>query len=103
MWNIGIGSCGVVAGGSVVAIFWRNLPKEVPMWYSRPWGQAQLAEVQWLWLILSLVAMTTFFTAITAKWFATRDRVLSSVVSCGGIVATTVGAMALVRIFTLIL
>lgn len=44
---------------------WRSLPPQVPLFYSRPWGEEQLASPQTLWLLpgLSLaVTLTNFFT-----------------------------------------
>lgn len=42
-----------------IALFWKRnlLPEKVPLFYSRPWGEEQLAGREWLLLIpaLSLV------------------------------------------------
>ncbi len=38
---------------SLAAIIWRwrILPPLVPLWYSRPWGAAQLAQPVWLFIL----------------------------------------------------
>lgn len=35
----------------VIALAWRMLPPSVPLWYSRAWGQDQLASPLWLFLL----------------------------------------------------
>jgi len=37
--------------------FYRKLPPEIPLFYSRPWGEAQLASP---WLLLILPALSLF-------------------------------------------
>lgn len=46
-----------VAGGGLLAVFWARLPPVVPVWYSRPWGEDQLAKPVWLWAIPAIVVV----------------------------------------------
>lgn len=41
--------------------FYQKLPPEVPLFYSRPWGEAQLASP---WFLLVLPALSLFITAL---------------------------------------
>ncbi len=36
---------------AIIALWWRTLPPSVPLWYSRAWGQDQLASPLWLLLL----------------------------------------------------
>lgn len=36
---------------AVILFFWRNLPPQVPLFYSRPWGKEQLASYLNLFLL----------------------------------------------------
>ena len=38
----------------LILVFWRKLPPEVPLFYSRPWGKEQLANPWFLFLIPGL-------------------------------------------------
>lgn len=38
-------------------VFYRKLPPEIPLFYSRPWGELQLASP---WLLLILPALSLF-------------------------------------------
>lgn len=35
----------------VILLSWNKLPSEVPLWYSKPWGQSRLADPLWLFLL----------------------------------------------------
>ncbi|OGG14909.1 hypothetical protein A2875_03030 [Candidatus Gottesmanbacteria bacterium RIFCSPHIGHO2_01_FULL_46_14] len=36
---------------AIIAWWWRMLPPFIPLWYSRAWGQDQLANPLWLFLL----------------------------------------------------
>jgi len=35
----------------LLLLSWDRLPTEIPLWYSRPWGQDRLAHPSWLFLL----------------------------------------------------
>ena len=46
---------------------WGKLPPQVPLYYSKPWGEAMLASPRGLWLLPTIVLITltvNFFIAI---------------------------------------
>jgi len=64
------GVAGVLLMVAVLLFAWKRLPPEVPLFYSRPWGESQLAEKEWLWvlpgvgvgvLVLNLKIASLFF------------------------------------------
>lgn len=61
-------------------LIWRNLdtfPLSVPLWFSKPWGQDWLASPNFLWLIPTIGFLSTAFNNLAAKFFWSRERVLS--------------------------
>lgn len=58
--------------------FWR-LPPKIPLFYSRPWGEAQLASPLFLFLltgtVMALVLMNLLVTAIVYN----KERLLSQI------------------------
>ncbi|MBI5449320.1 hypothetical protein HY948_03300 [Candidatus Gottesmanbacteria bacterium] len=40
-----------VFGIIMIIVRWNNLPPQVPLWYSRPWGKEQLAHPMWLYML----------------------------------------------------
>ena len=59
---------------------WTTLPPAVPLWYSRPWGEEQLAHPAWLVLLpasgLAWHAITILLAATLTKDHALFGRVL---------------------------
>ena len=52
---------------------WRSLPPQVPIWYSRPWGESQLTSPYWLLILpitsILLYAINVFISvAITSEY-----------------------------------
>jgi len=57
----------LVAQAGLILLFWRKLPPEVPLFYSRPWGKEQLANPWSLFLLpgLTLVVLLVNFAFLT--------------------------------------
>jgi hypothetical protein len=51
----------------LILLFWKKLPPEVPLFYSRPWGKEQLASPWFLFLLpgLTLVIFLVNFAFLT--------------------------------------
>lgn len=49
--------CGlsILGQASLFLVSWNKLPPEVPLFYSRPWGEAMLAPTLGLWILPGLV------------------------------------------------
>lgn len=70
----------LLIGADVVmaaSLAWRfpHLPEQIPLFYSRPWGEAQLADVWYILLLPILVHLFYFFNTYIIKRFF-RDDVL---------------------------
>lgn len=57
-------------------LVYRSLPREIPLFYSRPWGQDQLALRWMIWLIPGLSFIFFLVNTILAKKLA-EYRILS--------------------------
>lgn len=65
-----------------VLIIWLNkdnFPLAVPFWFSRPWGEAQLAAPVFLWLIPLITASFILVNFSLAIYFWDREKLLSSI------------------------
>jgi len=47
----------------ILAIFYRNLPPQVPLLYTLSWGDEQIVTRPWLFLLPGLIIMTGVVTA----------------------------------------
>ncbi|OGD02883.1 hypothetical protein A3D85_02290 [Candidatus Amesbacteria bacterium RIFCSPHIGHO2_02_FULL_47_9] len=95
-----VSTAGVMTGVGVLLVWGNGLPSQVPLWYSRPWGEEQLAEAGWLWIIPGITAVIGF----AGGWLERRikDKVLAIMV-LGSVTATQVIlTVGLLRIIYLI-
>lgn len=86
-----------------VALFWlRSLPPQVPLFYSRPWGEEELASPPLLFL--PPFAAITFFVAnyLWATTFAKNNEFLAKILIYGGTFTTVLAAITILRILFLI-
>lgn len=54
----------ILAQSSLILVSWGKLPPQVPVFYSRPWGEAMLTSPLGLWILpalLATLAMANFF------------------------------------------
>lgn len=81
---------------------WRQLPPQVPLFYSRPWGESQLTSPAGLLLLplLSLLIFTLNFGLIL-KTFK-EEKFIARILAGAGVIFTFLCLIALYRIITLI-
>ena len=81
----------VLAQSALIFGSWGKLPPQLPLYYSRPWGEAMFASPMGLWLLPTIVLTTlivNFFIAI----FLMRDNkflVRTLVIFCFLVALTT--------------
>src|SRR3990172_6215750 len=49
----------ILAQVSLILVSWGKLPPELPLFYSRPWGEAILASPLFLWILPTVAAFLT--------------------------------------------
>jgi hypothetical protein len=54
----------------LLAVFWHRLPPQVPLFYSRAYGEARLVNNWWLWL----VPVTTFLIQLVSIRLAVKTK-----------------------------
>ncbi|KKU88756.1 hypothetical protein A3A64_01870 [Candidatus Gottesmanbacteria bacterium RIFCSPLOWO2_01_FULL_48_11] len=63
-----------------IVLRWRVLPPAVPLWYSHPWGEEQLAHPAWLFLLpisgIAWQAITLLVSATLLREHPLFSRVL---------------------------
>lgn len=83
----------IVIGFLIIVLSWSRLPPEVPLFYSLPWGENQLADQIWL-LVLPLLALgVTGFNLLVSAVVVKFDIMAAVVLNC-----TSVGVAVLVVI-----
>lgn len=93
----------ISAGLALVAVLltWSKLPEQVPLFYSKPWGQEQLAKPIFLFMPLSLALIFLILNITASKYLA--DKVfVRNVLIIGGAATAVLASITIVRIVFLI-
>lgn len=96
---IGIG--GLLAGVIFLLIFWLKLPPEVPVFYSKPWGQEQLGQPIFLWLPLFLSGLALLANSIFSS-FLDENQFLKKALIIGAVVTSLLASITVIRIIALV-
>lgn len=96
---IGLGS--LVVALFFLAFFWPSLPPEIPLFYSKPWGESQLATHYFIALPLILSAVMLFASSILAQ---TVDGypLIKKMLVFGSASACVLAAITVIRIILLV-
>ena len=103
--KLGLRIAFVTLGLSLVGLtaVWHRLPPEVPLFYSRPYGESQLTGNWSLWF-LPLISLTIMVLSLRA---AARTRLeeplLSQILIWSGTVSAVMAAVTLVKIVILVI
>jgi len=81
---------------------WSKIPAYIPLWFSKPWGQEQLAPSWWL-IFLPVASIIIFFINSTiAISLTTAHRVFTQILMMTSLFLTILDLYILVNIINLI-
>lgn len=87
----------------LLAITWKWLPPEVPLVYSRPYGESQLISAWGLWLI-PLAGLIIEMVAIRFSGeVVAEDKLLAQVVTGMASLATVMALIGLIKVIWLVI
>ncbi len=105
-----------VAGGALrfSLIFWvmclgllgwwyRQIPPEVPLFYSRPWGEAQLAKPWSLWILPGLTLLTIIVNGMIGAQVFEKNKLLSRMLMITAAIVGFMSTYGLIRILLLVI
>jgi len=93
-------AAGAVVGWGLLAVFWVKLPPLVPLWYSRPWGEEQLANPAFLWVIPAAILVLGGGGEIVRR--LVNDKVLETMLVWAVVGAQIILTVGLARIIILV-
>lgn len=109
IWGDGVSSLGikvwlVLLGITGVSLGWvyGRLPPEVPLWFSRPWGEMQLGLKGWLLVLPGSILVIDIVAATGAGLIYGREKLLARMVVWGTVVIDFLLSYALIRILLLV-
>jgi len=91
----------------LILFFWRKLPPEVPLFYSRPWGKEQLAS-PWLLFVLPVLTLVvsllnfTFLTLVKKRLVEKNSNLLVNIIETANFSFSLFCLITLVKIILLV-
>ncbi len=91
----------VLAQLGIIILSYPKLPPEIPLFFSKPWGESQL--VQPLLLIVLPVFSLVFLivNSLIASMFLDKDTFLAQLLTFGGVLFALFNSIALIKIVML--
>lgn len=87
----------------ILALAWHRLPPETPLLYSRAYGDTQLVQSYWLWLL----PLTAFLVELISIRLAIKSRaenqLWSQILSWVGAISAAMNLTTLARIIILVI
>jgi hypothetical protein len=87
----------------LVVANWRHLPPQVPLWYSLPSGESQLADKTHLAYVLGSFLGLMLVDILIARNFKNNTRLLSTFMVWGGAATMILLALTMFRIIEIVL
>ena len=86
----------------LLLVFWQRLPLQIPLFYSRPWGESQLAAPAELLFLLFLSLLVLILNSAIILRTIEEEKFLARILAGSGLTFTFLCLVALYRIITLI-
>lgn len=86
----------------ILAFFWKKLPPKAPLFYTKPWGEEQLAKDYFLWLLPGLSLIFTLLNWQIANLLFKNQLFLSQLIIWGNVTVCLLSSITLVRILQII-
>lgn len=86
----------------LIFIFWRLLPLELPLFYSRPWGKEQLTTPTGLFIIPAFSLLVFIINLILVSLLPKEEKLIDKVLLATIVVFNFLGLVNLVQIIRLV-
>jgi len=91
----------LIVTGLVIG-FWPQLTPQIPLFYSRTWGEAQLADKAWLWLIPAGLWLTILINLRFSSRLFNQEKIIALALVWGSLLGSIIAGIALIEIIWLI-
>lgn len=97
-WNIIFILCQV----AILFIKFNSLPPQIPLYYSRPWGESELAPVSYIFLLPALSLVVILLNHLLAVFFLKSSKLLSRALVVVSLICSVFAAIAVFQIVSLV-
>jgi len=97
-WNL------VFILGQVAILFvkFNNLPPQIPLFYSRPWGESQLTPVSSIFILPALSIFIMLINNLLAIFFLKSGQLLSRILVVVSLICSALATFALFQVISLV-
>ena len=85
-----------------VAIFWTKLPPQLPLFYSKPWSQDQLAPKSWFLILPSICFLMVLFNLRLASLFLKKEALLAKILVWTATILVLLVSTTIIRILFIV-
>ncbi len=101
-WSFIISIIFVFSQVSLIIFFWKRLPPEIPLFYSKPWGSAMLAPQIYIWLVPAMALLIIFINFCVVIFFMQENKFLNRILCVTSLLVGFTTFYGLFRILTLL-
>lgn len=86
----------------LIAVYFQRLPKRIPFFYSRPWGNEQLADKNYLWLFLVVLFVFSLFNLSFASKNRFNNPILTKLFIWITLILQLMGLISIIKMYTIL-
>lgn len=100
-WQWTVTTMLIAIGIGIWIVFSKNLPAQLPLYYSRPWGEEQLTSTPGLWWPLLIAVIVAVFATFSARRL-NSEKVLAAILVAAGVISEVILLLAVLRIVLIV-
>jgi len=86
----------------MILAFWRWLPPELPLFYSRPWGKEQLTTPIGLFIVPAFSLLVLVVNLILVSLLPEGEKLINKILMATSIIFAALGLVNLIQIIRLV-
>ena len=88
---------------SIVLVFYWQLPPQIPLTYSHPWGESQLIHPVFLFALVVVVIIISILNNLIAAAVYAREQILSRIIVWAGFILLLLIDVTVIKIIFLVI
>lgn len=101
-WALVLNLAVFLAAVGLLLLHHKNLPPELPLWFSKPWGAQRLAQPVSLWLFPAIIIFSLLLNNLLAKILLANHRVLALILVWAALLISLILLFPLYRILLVV-
>jgi len=82
----------------IILLISTHLPPEIPLFYSQTWGEKQLAQTGWIWILPGSSLVFTIINLRISSHVFTKQKILAQILIWGSLILTSLALIDFLEI-----